>query len=536
MKFSKNLILLIVFAVLISSCAKTGRPDGGPKDEDAPLFVTANPPYESINFKGKEIKLYFNEFVKLKDLNKQLVVSPPLKNPLIISPQGTASKFLKIEILDTLTTNTTYIFNFGNAVEDNNESNVLEGFKYVFSTGTYIDSLKIFGEVQDAFLREKPKRTNIVLYKIDSTYTDSLIYKKKPNYVTSALDTTKFNFSNLKEGKYRLIALQENSSDYLFNPKLDKIGFYNDTISLPRDSILSKPIILFKEIQPYQFRRGKEITKGKIQFGYNGKIKDLKVNLLSKVPDSFKSVSRFEKDKDTLNYWFTPIDVDSLNFTVTNDIFIDTVTVRLRKKKIDSLSVSFPSNKLLHFRDTLFLKSNNPITAIDTSKISLIDADTLRIPFNIFNSKKENKLGFIFEKKQKSAYNLKLLPNAITDIYETTIDTLRFSFKTQEIEDYGKITLNVENSKNENLIIDLISIKEKNKIIERRYISSSESLVFDLLEPKSYAFRAIIDRNKNNFWDTGNYLEMKQPEKIIYFKTQIDLRANNYVFETFFVN
>ncbi|QOD59353.1 Ig-like domain-containing protein [Polaribacter haliotis] len=536
MIFSKKIIFLLFFVVLISSCAKTGRPDGGPKDEDAPLFVTSNPPYESINFKEKEVELYFNEFVKLKDLNKQLVVSPPLKNPLIVTPQSTASKFLKIEILDTLATNTTYIFNFGNAIEDNNESNILEGFKYVFSTGTYIDSLKTSGEVQDAFFREKPKKTNIVLYRIDSTYTDSLIYKKKPNYVTSALDTTKFNFSNLKEGKYRLMALQESSSDYLFNSKLDKIGFYNDTISLPRDSILLRPIVLFKEVQPYKFRRGKEITKGKIQFGYDGKIKDLKVNLLSKVPDSFKSISRFEANKDTLNYWFTPIDVDSLNFTVSNDIYIDTVTVRLRKNKIDSLNVNFPSNKLLHFRDTLFIKANNPLTAIDTSKISLIDSDTLRVAFNIFNSKKENKLGIIFEKKQKSAYNLKLLPKAVSDIYKTTIDTLNFSFRTQEIEDYGKITLDVVNSKNENLIIDLISVKEKNKIIERRYIKSSENLVFDLLEPKSYIFRAIIDSNKNKIWDTGNYLKMRQPEKVFYYETQIDLRANNYVFETFSIN
>ncbi|QTE24527.1 Ig-like domain-containing protein [Polaribacter cellanae] len=533
--FSKKIIFLLFFAVLISSCAKTGRPDGGPKDEDAPLFVTSNPPYKSINFKAKEVELYFNEFIKLKDLNKQLVVSPPLKNPLLVTPQGAASKFLKIEILDTLASNTTYIFNFGNAVEDNNESNVLEGFKYVFSTGTYIDSLKTSGELKDAFFKEKPKKTNIVLYRIDSTYTDSLIYKQKPNYVTSALDTTVFNFSNLKEGKYRLMALQESSSDYLFNPKLDKIGFYNDTISLPKDSILSEPITLFKEVQPYQFRRGKEVTKGKIQFGYEGKIKDLKVNLLSKVPDSFKSISRFEVDKDTLNYWFTPIDVDSLNFTITNDIFIDTVTVRLRKKKIDSLSVSFPSSRLLHFRDTLFLKTNNPLTKIDTSKISLIDSDTLKVPFTIFNSKKENKLGIIFDKKQKNTYNLKLLPKAVTDIYETSIDTLKFNFRTQEIEDYGKITLNVVNSNNENLIIDLISIKEKNKIIERRYIKSSENLVFDLLEPKSYIFRAIIDRNKNNIWDTGNFLKMKQPEKVIYYETQIDLRANNYVFETFSV-
>ncbi|WP_246034846.1 Ig-like domain-containing protein [Polaribacter aestuariivivens] len=536
MKYYQNFILLLVVVFLMNSCAKTGRPDGGPKDEEAPLFITSDPPYESTNFNKKEIKLDFNEYIKLKDLNKQLVVSPPLKNPLLVTPQGTASKFLKIKILDTLQPNTTYIFNFGNAIEDNNENNTLEGFKYVFSTGSYIDSLTTSGKLQNAFSTEKPKTTNILLYKIDSTYTDSLVYKQKPNYVTSALDTTVFKFTNLKEGNYRLIALEENISDYIFNPKLDKIGFLKDTISLPRDSILLKPILLFKEIQKYEFRRGKEISKGKIQFGFEGKTKNLKINLLSKVPDTFKSISRFEKDKDTLNYWFTPIDADSLNFTVTNDIFIDTLTVRLSKKKLDSLSINFPSDRVLNFRDTLFINSNNPITAIDTSKISLIDTDTLNIPFTTFKSTKENKIGILFDKKQKSAYNLKLLPKAIVDIYETSTDTLKYSFRTKELEDYGKITLSVVNSKNENLIIDLISTKEKNKIVERRYIKSSENLVFDLLEPKTYVFRAIIDTNKNNIWDTGNYLKKSQPEKIIYFETTIELRANYFFNETFFVN
>ncbi|MGY0406730.1 MAG: Ig-like domain-containing protein [Polaribacter sp.] len=534
MKFCYKLLFLLVTLVFISSCARTGRPEGGPKDEDAPLFVTSEPPYESINFKEKEVKLYFNEYIKLKDLNKQLVVSPPLKNRLLITPQGTASKFLKIKILDTLAPNTTYIFNFGNAVEDNNENNKLEGFKYVFSTGKFIDSLTTKGEVADAFLNDKPKKTNLVLYRIDSSYTDSIIYKKKPNYVATALDTTSFKFTNIKEGNYFLIALQEKNDDYIFNPKTDKIGFYADTLSLPKDSVLKNPIVLFKEIQPYIFKRGKEVSKGKIQFGYQGKIKDLKVNLLSKVPDSFKSISRFEMDKDTLNYWFTPIKRDSLNFIVSNDVFIDTITVRLRKKKLDSLTITPSTNGLLQFRDTFYLESNNPIVKIDTSKIQFTDKDTLKVPFSKYIFPKENKIGFIFQKEQKQQYTFRALPAALEDIYQLKNDTLDYHFNTKEIEDYGKITLNVVNSNSENLIIELLSGKDK-KLVARRFITSSKTLVYDLLEPKKYIFRAIIDRNKNNIWDTGKYLKKKLPEKVIYFKTEIALRANYFFNETFIV-
>ena len=86
-----------------------------------------------------------------------------------------------------------------------------------------------------------------------------------------------------------LLALKETSSDYIFDPKNDKIGVYSDTIYLPKDSIIENKIALFREIQPYKFKRGKEVTKGKIAFGYEGKIKDFKVKVLSKVPKDFKS-------------------------------------------------------------------------------------------------------------------------------------------------------------------------------------------------------------------------------------------------------
>lgn len=529
MKFIYKTLFLLLSITLISSCAKTGRPDGGPKDELAPLFVTSNPPYESINFKNKEIKLEFNEFIKLKDLNKQLVVSPPLKTPLLVTPQGTASKFLKIKILDTLAENTTYIFNFGNAIEDNNESNKLEGFKYVFSTGNYIDSLKATGTVTDAFLKKEPKKTNIVLYRIDSTFTDSIIYKKQPNYVTTALDTTKFNFTNLKEGKYLLLALEESSNDYIFDPRNDKIGFYRDTITLPKDSILKKPIRLFKEIQEYRFRRAKEVSKGKIEFGYEGKIKDLKVKLLSTVPDSFKSVSRFEIDKDTLNYWYTPIAADSLNFIISNDSFLDTVTVQFRKKKLDSLNIKPSTSGTLHFRDTFFIKSNNPIIKIDTSKIVFINKDTLKVKYSNFISEKENKIGFLFDKVQKEKYTIKALPGSFTDIYNTKNDSLNYNFNTVELEDYGRITLNIVNTDSKNLIIDLLSGKDNDEIIERRYIKTSETIVFNLLEPNTYNVRAIIDKNNNKKWDTGNYLQKIAPETIIYYKEELKLRANHFL-------
>ncbi|CAM1334200.1 Ig-like domain-containing protein [Tenacibaculum aestuariivivum] len=520
----KNKLLFLVFLVSIISisCARKGRPEGGPKDEQAPIMMTAKPPYKTIGFDKKNIKIEFNEYIVLKNLTKQLVVSPPLKYPPVITPQGTPSKYINIEILDTLKSNTTYTFNFGNAVQDNNENNKLERFKYVFSTGTYIDSLKLKGTVTTAFTKDKLKNINVLLYKLDSTYNDSIVYKQKPNYVTSTLDSTNFEFSNLQEGKYLLLALKETSSNYIFNSKTEEIGFYKDTISLPTDTLISNPISIFKEEQPYKFKRGKEVTKGKIEFGYEGKKKDMKIKLLSKVPQLFKSFYEFEKDKDTLNYWFTPIAQDSLNFKITNKNYSDTITVNLNKNKLDSLFVSSNITRVLPLNDTLFLKTNNPIITIDKTKFSLTHKDSLSINFNV---KKQgiNKIAVLFEKTPKTNYKLDVLPKAIIDLYETTNDTLSYNFQTRTIEDYGSIVLEVKKETTHPVIIQLL---ENNQVIKTQYISSSKKVSFTLLEPKEYTVRAIIDKNNNHIWDTGNYLLKKQPEQVIFLDNIFKLRAN----------
>ncbi len=506
------------------SCAKRGRPSGGPKDEDKPIFVIANPPYESLNFTAKKIKITFNEYVRLKNVNKQLVVSPPLKYPPLISPQGTASKDITIQILDTLQPNTTYTFDFGNSVEDNNEGNQLERFKYVFSTGTYIDSLTTKGSVKDAFLKKFEKDIKLLLYKIDSNFTDSIVYKQKPNYVTSTLDSTIYNFSNLQEGKYLLIALNDKSGDYIYAPKEDKIGFYNDTVVLPRDSILDTPIALFKEILPYDFKRVKEVSRGRLQFGYQGEAKDLKIKLLSKVPDSFKSISRFEKEKDTINFWHTPVDLDSLNFVVTNKDIIDTVTVKLRKKKLDSLSFNSATRSILELKDTFYVNANHPIISLDTSKVSLVDKDTIKVPYQSFISNTENKLGFIFSKGYKQTYSLSILPKAITDVYDLKNDSLNYVFGTKDIEDYGEIKLRVNNPSSKNLIIELTY--EDGSLVYRKLTNSSTILQFPLLIPKNHLIRVIIDENNNGKWDTGDFLKRIQPERIIYYQEVLKVRSN----------
>lgn len=519
--------LFLIFLVLsFSQCAKKGRPDGGPIDEDAPIFVTANPPYETINFDKKEINIYFNEYIKLKDLTKQLIISPPLnpENPPLISPQGTPSKFINIKILDTLKENSTYIFDFGNSVQDNNESNTLERFKYIFSTGNYIDSLSLSGNVKNAFISKSVEDIKLLLYRLDSSYTDSAVYNRKPDYVTSSLDSSNYQFTNLRKGNYLLVALDDVRSDYIFNPETDKIGFLNDTITLPRDSIINHTISIFKEELPYIFRRGKEIRKGQLIFGYKGKPKNLTVETLSAVPDNFKTIIFPEKGKDTLNLWHSLIEKDSLIFKISDNIISDTVTVKLRKKELDSLKVNEITGGILNLKDTLFFLTNNPVVSIDTSRINFKLSDSINFPYEAFISKKENKIGFLFEKKYKKSYKINLYPNALTDIFNTTNDTISSLFRTRGTEDYGEISVTIQNPKKIPVIIQLTDINDATIVQET--CSENKNISFDLLIPQKYKIRIIYDSNQNGIWDTGSYLEKKQPEHVEYFPEIQEVRAN----------
>ena len=325
---------ILIGLIIFQSCARQGRPEGGEKDITAPIFIIAEPKHESLHFDANKIRLNFDEYVKLKNINEQLVVSPPMEYQPEITPVGTASKTISIKILDTLKENTTYTFNFGNSVEDNNEGIPLRSFKYVFSTGDYIDSLKVSGTVADAFEKETEENISILLYEVTEESSDSIIYKERPNYIANTLDTIVFEMTNLKEGKYLMIALKDYSNNYKFDPRQDKIGFKTNFITLPTDSTFH--LRLFKEVPEFEATRPSEINKGHIYFGYEGDPTGFEINMISERPEDFRSHLVFEQGKDTVSYWYTPIEKDSLQFELTKGEYKKNVTVRLRSKDLDS--------------------------------------------------------------------------------------------------------------------------------------------------------------------------------------------------------
>lgn len=511
-------------------CAKKGTPSGGPRDTVPPIIVRSSPENYSTNFTGSEIEIRFDEYIKLKDLNKELIISPPMKYTPIITPLST-SKTLKIKLIDTLKPNTTYSFNFGKSIVDNNEGNQFEYFKYIFSTGAYIDSLKLSGKVKDAQFITPEIPTTVMLYEANETFKDSLVYSEKPTFITVTKDSTgTFELTNLKEGNYLLLALKETNNDYTFQPKNDKIGFVKELVSVPSDSTYS--LTLFKEMPDYKLARPNQVGKNHIIFGYEGHADSLDVKVLSEVPQDYVSAIFKDEKKDTLHYWFKPaIETDSLIFKVAKGNIIDTVTVRMRELYKDSLNISAVKTGVLKLKDTFKLRANTPLVSFDAEKFQVMAKDSSLVEATILLNRKNNWAEVFFPKKEEQSYSIKLLPGAMTDFFEKSNDTLQFSINTRLASDYGTLNLTLINVNRFPILVQMVD--SKYKVVAEGYLSENKTVFFDELSPDKYFLRIIYDDNQNRRWDTGSFLNRMEPEKIIYYPKQIEVRANWSLNETF---
>ena len=538
MAYLKKLLglLFVAFMVLaLWQCAKRGSPSGGPKDITPPKLTRTEPENFSTNFKAKKIRLYFDELIKLEDVQNQLVVSPPFKNPATITPMGAPSKSIEVVIKDTLRENTTYTINFGQSIVDNNEGNPNSFLSYVFSTGDYLDSLTLSGAVKDAINRKADEFISVMLYEIDSTYTDSTIYKQPPMYITNTGDSLPFfELRNLKAGKYALFGLKDVNKNNMFDQGQDKIGFIEDTITLPTDSIYG--INLFREQLNYKPSVPSLAANNKIIFGYQGDYRDMVIETLTTLPDSVSTAILKERDKDTLNYWFTPTDLDSIIFTVRNDKVqvLDTFTVKMRNLPMDSLKVSSSVNGTFNFEDTFSILVNTPIAAMDTSNISLMVSDSIPAPYTYELDTLGNKIDFDFETEPNQKYSFSLLPGAITDFFGIQNDTLAYNLSTSSFADYGNLRMILSGEVEFPVIVQLTN--EKGEVQREIFATEPQAFEFNNLNPGNYVARIIFDENGNGKLDTGNYLEKRQPEEISYYPGTIEIRANWEKEETFILS
>ena len=524
----KNIFKYIPFLLLLFfiSCAKRGAITGGLKDTIAPTLKYSFPENYSVKFQGNKIKLVFDENIKLNNLNKQLIISPPMKNEPLIIPT-TPTKTLTITINDTLQPNTTYSLNFGQSIADNNEGNPYNQFKYVFSTGDYIDSLALGGRVKDAYDKEVASFVSIMLYEANEKFNDSTIYKENPRYITNTLDSLQtFRLENLKAGKYFLVAMKDNNSNNKFNPKSDRIGFTKQIVTIPNDTVFE--LELFKEALPFKATKPSQASGNRLIVGYEGNPKSngekAKITLKNNGQIVPSIVTKIEK-KDSLQVWFKPLKVDSLSLNIVKDKYQKDFTFKIKNQKSDTLSIKAIQSGVLNFRDRFTLESSTPLVNFDKSKMTLTDKDSVAVAFTTAYDEYTQQLFVDFKIEESQKYNFKLLPGAVTDFFEKTNDTLSFNTSTRNRADYGNLIVSLKNVNRFPVIIELTN--EKGDIVKAsEYTENKTEIEFNLLEPSVYTLRAIYDDNKNKEWDTGNYLEKRQAEEVIYFSKGVDIRTN----------
>lgn len=509
--------------LLITSCAIRVDPSGGEKDVLPPEVIKTVPENYSVNTSPKDIVLTFDEFVQLKDINTQLVVSPLLKYP----PESKIKKkSVYIHLQDTLEENTTYTFNFGNSITDNNEGNVLENYQFVFSTGNVVDSLKISGKIEYAFDHKKEKNILAMIYKADE---DSLPFKQRPNYFAKTNESGEFKINNIGPGNYKFIALEDKNGNFLYSPGEEHIGFAGSRIVAGDEKV---SVRLYKEPLPLHLTKSVSLSPGKVLLVFSAAADTVQLNFLSDTAKLNIFSREFSFQKDSLTILYKNTEEDSLSFSYFNGKKMDTVDVRLfrqntqitgRAKFALAFNAADPTSEH-HFYLPYKVMSNHPLVTLQDSAFVLKKDSVIQSDFKVIFSD-SLKSSFIIDAKwiEKSNYELFIPPGAALDIFGLKNDSTKLEWSIRPETYYGTMMLKLT-AVSENIVVQLLDDNEL--VIRQSYVSGDTAIQYSYLDPKLYRIRIIEDTNGNKVWDSGNLLKKIQPETTTYYPEKITVRSN----------
>jgi hypothetical protein len=546
---SPPLLLTALYIVLLAGCAQIVKPTGGPKDIIPPKPISYTPADKSVNFNSKTIYIVFDEYIQLKNISDQLIVSPPLKRRPEIKLKG---KGIEIILHDTLLKNTTYTFNFGNSISDLHEGNILKNFQYVFSTGDYLDSITLKGNVRDAYTGEPVKQASVLLY-FSSAFSDSTIYKKNPSYCGLTDDNGNYKIEHLKPEEYNLVSMYKCASDYLYHPGTQTIGFSGNPLKLESND--SANLYMFKEENlKLHLMKARGIEQGRVMIVFSKHTDSLTIRQMKReANEDEQTLLQYSVTGDTVTYWLSQVHagvrsaqvLDSLRFIVLRkDSVLDTGVVYSfpavpkpdKKKPPPSLKIStnISEREPFDFHQKILLQFSHPIAGYDRTKLFLLmRKDTLAYSFDTSNYPYSLLLSPAKALEPDSLYRLALYPGAFKDIFGLTNDTLILKFSIQEPTYYGTLSFSVKINPSERVIRAgqqgnylLQMLDANNNVFRQNKTTGTGTFFFDALPPGNYRFRIIDDRNNNGRWDAGNYLNGIEPERIYYYKDGVQIRSN----------
>ena len=365
MKLAKAFFYFLLFTSAIciyvmsnSGCAQVGAPTGGPKDTLPPVLVIANPPMHTINFKGNKIVFTFDEYIDLDQPNSNVLISPYPKKTANVTNN---LKTLTVKLKDTLLANTTYTIDFGKAIKDVNEGNVLKNFYYVFSTGNTIDSMAIIGNVVEAETGKVDSTLIVTLYK---NLVDTAVENFRPNYVARLDGKGRFVFRNLPPGDFNIYAVSDDNGNKTYSSKSQDFAFCDSVIHVS-DSIQSVTLYAYaEEKKPEKQKTTTNQTSAKskapkeTKLRFNTSLEKNKQDLLSDLQLTFNHTL---KDFDSTEIYLTDtfykpfknaiVTIDTTRKIVSiKNAWVENTDYRLI---IDTAAVSDSSNTRLRKIDTL---------------------------------------------------------------------------------------------------------------------------------------------------------------------------------------
>jgi uncharacterized protein (DUF2141 family) len=528
---------LLQSILFMSSCAQVVMPSGGKTDTVPPHVRKSVPENGSANFNSKRVEIQFDEFIQLKDLNSQLLISPPMEKQPDVKVKN---KTLSIEFQEPLKPNTTYNLNFGSAIADIHESKAAVNFRYVFSTGAFVDSLSVSGTVRNAHTGNPEKAVFVMLY---DNAADSTPYLHVPAYFGRTDVNGFYRINNIRAATYRVVALQDANNNYLVNTD-EQIGFRTEPLVLQRNDTVN--LRLFKEETARQrIRKAYQAGYGKILLAFNKRVEGLKLRPLNCELNATDQVIESNKGGDTITFWYLKPKPDSLLLEVGDkDRIYDTLRYKLitREKMLSQnkgvkpplvIKTNVNRDRPFDLDAPLIFVPQGPVkNQFDESKMTLTE-DTGKV--NLFKHGrfrwKEADRNALTQEwrdttgglKESRKYHLLVLPGAYKDLFGFTNDTLRMDFKTQEIRNYGTMKLHLHIAQGK-YIVQLLD--DKDAVMRETVIANGEDVYYEYLQPGTYRLRLIYDTNGNGKWDTGHLLQHRQPEATLYNIQPVTIRGN----------
>ncbi len=497
--------LLIGLFTLIH-CAQFSAPTGGPRDTEPPVLIeeTSDSNYQT-RFDKKKIKLDFDEFVQLRNPVKEIIISPPtLYLPKFKSQKR--SVVLEFDEREILKENTTYLINFGQSVRDFNEGNTLENLSFVFSTGDFIDSLTLNGEVRDAYTKKPVQDVTVLLY---DQLSDTVFTTVKPYYFARTDKNGTFSFQNLRSDTFQVFCLVDGNLNYIYDLPGEKVGFLDSTIVLTDTLNLLISLELFDEPDDILLKRVIQPNTGLAKLIY--------------VPSSERFVVRsldndtiglfHEKSGDTLVIWHEPFQEDSMRIEIAHDTGTDTIFLTKTSNKLTGrlTKASAARENSFHPSDPVEIKFQRPLMGFNKDSIRLL-RDSLSID-SLVEFRNEDRSLYIFAPfVETGSYEVIIMPGAISDWYGLGNDSLNVRFRMKAANELGQLSLDFVQDSSKRFVVQVMLNQDQ---IREFNIDTSTVITLEKLKPGKYHIVVIDDENNNGRWDAGRISERRQSERVI---------------------